>query len=150
MAATMRRFASAASLAIALCGACATAPPPTARARRLAQNPRATVEGRVIDVDGRPVAGVRVQGIPGGKDILWPEPAPTDADGRFRLRLDAPAEYVFLIFDGPVAVVTPSPRDPAQVRVFLDAGETRSGVELLFLKEQRDNLENPLDPARVN
>jgi hypothetical protein len=137
----MRRLISA--LALTLGAACATAPPPTAAARRLAQNVRASVEGRVTDVDGRPVAGVGVQAVPGGRDILWSAPVPTDADGRFRLSLDAPAEYVFLIFEGTAAVVTSSPGDPAQVKVFLQPGEKRTGVELTLLRKERERILHP-------
>ncbi len=140
----MPRSVPAAALTLALCGSCTGPPPPTAGARQLAQNPRASVEGRVIDADGRPVEGVRVQAVPGGRDIVWSPDVPTDADGRFRLSLDAPAEYVFLIFEERIAVLTPSPRDPSQVRIFVNAGETKRGVELTLLrKERRELLEPP-------
>ncbi|MGH9368508.1 MAG: carboxypeptidase-like regulatory domain-containing protein [Thermoanaerobaculia bacterium] len=129
-----------ATLLAALASGCATPPPPTAAARLLAQNRKATVEGRVIDTQGRPVPGVRVEGVPGGKDIVWSPAAVTDAEGRFRLSLDAPAEYVFLIFEGSVAAVTPSPKDPARVRIFLQAGETWRGIELTLLREERQKL----------
>ncbi len=138
----MRRHAVAATLILA--AACAKPPPPTAAARRLAQNPRATVEGRVTDAQGRPVAGASVQAVPGGKDINWSAAAPTDADGHFRLSLDAPAEYVFLVFVDSVAVVTSSPRDPAQVRIFVSSGETRTGVELKLLRVERQKVLDPL------
>lgn len=138
-----RRGRAAAGLLLLLCGACVSAPPPTAAARRLAENPRATVEGRVTDGDGRPVPGVRVQAVPGGRDIIWAAPAPTDAEGRFRLSLDAPAEYVFLIFEDAVAVVTSSPRDPAQVRISVAPGETRAGVELTLLRRDRQCILEP-------
>lgn len=130
--------------ALLLAVSCATAPPPTPAARRLAQNARATVEGRVTDAEGRPVAGARVQAVPGGKDINWSDEAPTDSDGRFRLSLDAPAEYVFLVFVDSVAVVTSSPKDPAQVRIFVSSGETRSGVELTLLGPERKKALDPL------
>ena len=129
--------------ALALCAACVTSPPPTRPALRLAQNPRATIGGRVTDADGRPVAGARVQAVPGGKDILWSPEAPTDADGRFQLSVDAPAEYVFLVFVDSVAVVTASPRDPARVRVFVNPGETLQGVALTLLGEEREKLVTP-------
>lgn len=134
------RRAPAAVLGLLLCGACVSAPPPTAAARRLAENPRATVEGRVTDGDGNPVSGVRVQAVPGGRDVLWAAPAPTDAEGRFRLALDAPAQYVFIIFEDSVAVVTPSPLDPAAVRVFLQPGEKKTGVELTLLRQERERI----------
>ena len=118
--------------------------PPTAGARRLARNARATVEGRVTDAAGRPVAGASVQAVPGGKDINWSDAAPTDAEGRFRLSLDAPAEYVFLVFVDSVAVVTSSPKDPAQVRIFVSAGETRTDVELVLLGKEREKVLKPL------
>jgi hypothetical protein len=143
MTAPMPRIALAAALV--LCGACATPPPPTAAARRLAQNPRATVAGRVTDTEGRPVVGARVEAVPGGKDILWSTAAPTDAEGRFRLSLDAPAEYVFLVYVDSVAVLTPSPQDPGRVRIFVDAGETREGVELTLLRAEREKLIEPGD-----
>jgi hypothetical protein len=68
----------------------------------------ALVEGRQVDIQGQPAAGVVVRvamlnfkheirpydakGVPS----LWPSPATTDADGRFRvlgLGADAPATY---------------------------------------------------------
>lgn len=97
----------------------------------------------MTDAQGHPVAGARVQAVPGGRDILWSSAAPTDAEGRFRLSLDAPAEYVFLVFVDSVAVVTPSPRDPARVRIFVNAGETKRGVELTLLQEEREKLISP-------
>jgi hypothetical protein len=138
----MRRAAAAAAILLAL-SACASPPPPTAAAKRLAQNPKAVVEGRVTDEGGRPVEGVLVQAIPGGRDIEWSAAEPTDAAGRFRLSLDAPAEYVFLIFEGPVAVVTSSVKDPARVRVFLQPGEIRKGVELTLLSAERKKIAEP-------
>lgn len=144
----MSRSAAAGALALLLAGACVSGPPPTAEARRLAQNERATVEGRVTDADGRPVEGVRVQAVPGGRDVIWAPPAPTDAEGRFRLVLDAPSEYVFLIYVDSVAVLTPSPRDPARVEIFVQPGEKRTGVELTLLREERERLLDPGQPLR--
>ena len=134
------RCAAAAFLALACATACAGPPPPTDAAKRLAQNPKAVVLGRVTDEEGRPVAGVRVQAIPGGRDVFWHEPATTDADGRFRLALDAPAEYVFLVYEGPTAVLTDDPRDPARVCVSLLPGDQRDGIELTLLREKRREL----------
>jgi len=132
--------AAAPFLAVACAAACAGPPPPTDAAKRLAQNPKAAVLGRVTDEEGRPVAGVRVQAIPDGRDVFWREPATTDSDGRFRLSLDAPAEYVFLVYEGPTAVLTDDPRDPARVCVSLLPGEQRDGVELTLLREKRKKL----------
>jgi len=132
---------TAAALAVIVStAACAGPPPPTDAAKRLAQNPKAVVLGRVTDEDGRPVAGVRVQAIPGGRDVFWREPAPTDADGRFRLALDAPAEYVFLVYEGSTAVLTDDPRDPARVCVSVLPGEKREGIELTLLRKKRKEV----------
>jgi hypothetical protein len=133
------RFALSLAIPLACCVACTAPPPPTPTARRLAHNARATVEGRVTDTDGRPVAGVRVQAVP-GDDILWSAPETTDEGGRFCLTVHAPAEYVFLIFEGSEAVITPSPRDPARVRVFVEPGEAKDGVELTLLRTEREEL----------
>jgi hypothetical protein len=119
---------------------CAGAPPPTAGAKRLARNPKAVVRGRVTDEEGRPAAGVRVQAIPGGRDVVWRDPVETDTDGRFRLELDAPAEYVFLVFEGSTAIVTADPRDPARVCVSLLPGQQRDGIELTLLRKERKEL----------
>lgn len=143
----MRRHLTVLLASLAFSSACVKPPPPTSGALELALNPRATVAGRVTDTEGCPVEGVGVQGVPGGRDILWSPAGVTDAEGRFRLSLDAPAEYVFLIFDGPIGVVTPSPRDPAQVRVFLQAGETAEGIELTLLRNERQCLYEPLRPT---
>jgi hypothetical protein len=138
----MRRVALAATLlAVA---ACTSPPPPTAAAKARARNPKAVVEGRVVDEQGRAVSGVSVQAIPGGKDIEWSDAAPTDAGGRFRLSLDAPADYVFLIFEGEMGVVTSSPKDPARVRISVQPGEVRQGIELTFLPAERKKVETPL------
>jgi hypothetical protein len=138
----MRGAALAASL-LALV-ACTSPPPPTAAAKERAHNPKAVVEGRVVDEQGRAVSGVTVQAIPGGKDIEWSAAAPTDSGGHFRLSLDAPADYVFLIFEGDLGVVTSSPKDPARVRVSLQPGEVRQGIELTLLTEERRKVETPL------
>jgi hypothetical protein len=113
--------------------ACATAPRPTPQMKKIAANPGAVVEGRVCDAAGRPVAGIAVRGIPWGRDIPWSPPAETDAAGRFRLTLAAPASYGFLlIFDGRT-VITPDPRDPSRLNVPVEPGGHREGIELVFL-----------------
>jgi hypothetical protein len=136
-----RAFLAATLLALA---ACASPPPPTPAAKERARNPKAVVEGRVVDEQGRAVSGVTVQAIPGGKDIEWSAAVPTDAGGHFRLSLDAPADYVFLIFEGDMGVVTSSPKDPARVRISVAPGEVRRGIELTYLSAERKKIETPL------
>ncbi|HKA35527.1 MAG TPA: carboxypeptidase-like regulatory domain-containing protein [Thermoanaerobaculia bacterium] len=121
---------------LALAGwSCASAPRPSAAARALEKNPRATIEGRVVDSAGSPVAGVSVYGLPRGKDIPWPLPAVTDSAGRFRLTVFAPAEYGFLLRSEGRTVVTPLPEDPSRLAIPVVPGERREGVELVFLRE---------------
>lgn len=115
---------------------CATAPKVTAATRRIEANPRAVVEGRVRDLDGRPVAGIGVRGIPRGADIPWAPAVPTGCDGRFRLSLAAPGYYGFLLLWEGRSVVTADPRDPARVEISVVPGQTVSGVELVFLGDE--------------
>ena len=112
--------------------ACASPPKPTAAAKRIAQNPPATIEGRVTDPDGRPVAGVGVRGIPRGEDIPWWPAATTDCDGRFRVQVAAPAAYAFLLSWKGVAVMTSAPDDPAMTAVPVQPGGTYGGIRLVF------------------
>src|SRR5438270_11659235 len=86
----MPRNPFGAALAVALC-ACASAPRPTEASRQIRADAPATVEGRVRDADGRPVAGSGVRGIPRGRDIPWLPATTTNAAGSLRLRLAAPA-----------------------------------------------------------
>jgi hypothetical protein len=115
---------------------CAAAPRPTATSLALAANARATIEGRVLDRKRHPVSGIAVQALPRGKDIGWSPPAVTDAEGRFRLSLLAPAEYGFLLRWRGRTVVTPGPDDPARRAVAVNPGDHREGIELLFLSEE--------------
>lgn len=119
-------------LTAAFFAACATAPKPRAAALRIAKNPPATIEGRVTDPEGRPVAGVGVRGIPRGEDIPWRPEATTGCDGRFRLEVSAPAAYGFLLSWKGVAVMTPAPDDPAMTPVSVAPGLTVGGVHLVF------------------
>ena len=123
-------------LAFAAATGCVSRPPPTAAAVRLARNPPATVEGRVLDTSGRPVAGIRVQAIPRAADVPWSAAAPTDGQGRFRLWVAAPAEYAFLLSFEGISVVTPDPADPSRVKVAVAPGDLRGGTELTFLRER--------------
>lgn len=115
--------------------ACASAPRTTAETRRIAANPRATVEGRVTDAAGRPLAGVSVRGIPRGEHIPWSPWVPTGCDGTFRLSLAAPAAYAFQLLWKGRSVITPSPQDPARQEIPLLPGTHRDGVDLIFLSE---------------
>lgn len=112
--------------------ACATPPKPTAAAQRIAKNPPATIEGRVTDPEGKPVAGVGVRGVPRGEDIPWWPEAKTDCDGRFALKVAAPAAYGFLLSWKGVAVMTAAPDDPAMTAVPVAPGRTIDGVALVF------------------
>jgi hypothetical protein len=118
-----------------LFAACAAPPRPTPEALALAKNPPASAEGRVVDREGRPVAGITVTAIPRGRDIVWPAPATTDADGRFVLTLSAPATYLFFLSRDGRAVITSEPDDPCRVRVDVRPGEHRSGILLVFLAD---------------
>ena len=144
-------FGLALTVSLALALACATPPKRTAFSHRLDDNPRAVVEGRVRDLDGRPAAGIGVRGIPRGAQIPWLPPVTTACDGTFRLALAAPADYGFLLLwqgeaAAAVAVVTADPRDPALVELSLDPGETVTGVELTFLAEEWRAI-SPAAPA---
>lgn len=134
------RFALAALIVLPLCASCLTAPRPTAEALRREQNERATVEGTVRDAAGRPAPGILVTGMPREADVRWSSPAETDGNGRFRLSLIAPGEYGFLLSRDGTTVITADPRDPCRLRVALRPGEARSGLELLFLQEEREKV----------
>jgi hypothetical protein len=128
-----------AGFAIALvAAACVTPPRPTDEAVRRSANPSAAVEGRVFDPEGRPVSGVAVWGLPRDKDLGWSAPAVTDDAGRFRLSLVAPGDYGFLISWKGIAIVTPRADDPSRVLVKVAAGDRRSGVALVFRREEWD------------
>jgi len=118
-----------------LAAACASPPKPTAEALELARNPRASAQGRVVDRAGNPVAGIAVTAIPRGRDIVWPMPATTDAEGRFLLTLYAPAEYAFFLSLDGRAVMTSEPDDPCRVLVGVRPGEHRDGIVLVFLAD---------------
>src|SRR5438067_1241672 len=124
----MPRSPFGAALAVALC-ACASAPRPTEASRQICANAPATVEGRVRDADGRPVARIGVRGIPRGRDIPWLPATTTNEDGSFRLRLAAPASYGFYLLWRGEVVITPDPRDPSRLEVSLQPGETRRGLD---------------------
>ena len=134
-------------IALALGAGCASRPRPTAEAVRRGTNPPAIVEGRVVDPQGHPVAGVTVWGLPRDKDVGWSAPSVTDAQGRFRLTLVAPGDYGFLIARQGITVVTPRKDDPSQVLVALGPRDKRTGVDLVFRREEWDRaLRSPRAP----
>src|SRR6516165_5684148 len=116
--------------------ACVSAPRPPPAGLALEKNPKAVVEGRVVDVLGNPVAGLRVDAIPRA-DIPWSAPGQTGPDGRFRLELLAPGDYSFALSRGGRTVVTEDRRDPSRVRIRVAPGGHTEGIELLFLEEER-------------
>jgi Carboxypeptidase regulatory-like domain len=109
--------------------------------RETARNPRARVEGRVVDTAGRPVADLYVEAIPRGKDIPWSPGARTDSEGRFALSLAAPGQYGFVLSEEDRTVVTDDPRDPSRVVVDLEPGDRRSDIQLIYLREERKNIQ---------
>jgi hypothetical protein len=131
-----RRAGTAALLLVA--AACVTAPLPTDEAVRRSANPPAVVEGQVSDPEGRPVSGVAVWGLPRDKDLGWSDPAVTDDAGRFRLSLVAPGAYGFLVAWKGITVVTPRADDPSRTVVSVGPGDRRSGVALVFRREEWD------------
>jgi hypothetical protein len=126
-------------LAIA-CAACATPPKPTPESLALAANERAVVEGRVTDRQGRAVAAIQVRGLPRGKEIGWSPAAVTDSNGQFRLALIAPAEYGFLLSWNGRTVITPEEDDPSRLRIAVEPGRRRIGVEIVFLREAWEKI----------
>jgi len=100
--------------------------------RALSAAPKVEVSGTVLDLEGRPVPGVEVEGLPRGADFPWCAPATTDAHGRFTLHLAAPAEYSFLIRRHDLAVLTPEKSDPGYVDVSTRPGREIRGIVLRF------------------
>lgn len=131
----LRSCVRTAALAL-VAAACVTPPRPTDEAVRRSANPPAAVEGRVLDPEGRAVSGVAVWGLPRDKDLGWSAPAVTDDAGRFRLSLVAPGDYGFLISWKGIAVVTPRADDPSRLVVKVAAGEKKSGVGLVFRRDE--------------
>jgi len=133
-----RATRGAAAALVLAAGACVSAPRPTDEAIRRSANPPADVEGRVVDPEGRPVSGVAVWGLPRDKDLGWSKPAVTDAAGRFRLTLVAPGSYGFLLSWKGITIVTPRADDPSRALVSIGPGDRKSGVVLVFRREDWD------------
>jgi hypothetical protein len=115
--------------------ACATAPGPSAGLAAIEKNPKAVVSGVVVDsVSGEPVPGVQVIGLPHGADYPWEPAATTDSDGRFTLRLAAPAEYSFLLQLHGISIETPEADDPGSVDVVTVPGGRIDRIRLKFLR----------------
>ena len=133
-----RATRGAAAALVLAAGACVSAPRPTDEAIRRSANPPADVEGRVVDPEGRPVSGVAVWGLPRDKDLGWSNPAVTDAAGRFRLTLVAPGSYGFLLSWKGITIVTPRADDPSRALVSIGPGDRKSGVVLVFRREDWD------------
>jgi len=129
---------SAAAPLLVAATACVTAPLPTDEAVRRSANPPAIVEGRVSDPEGRPVSGVAVWGLPRDKDLGWSDPSVTDGAGRFRLSLVTPGAYGFLISWKGITIVTPRADDPSRTLVLISPGDRKSGVALVFRREEWD------------
>jgi hypothetical protein len=136
--AALFRFAGIGALVVTAV-ACASRPRPTAESLRRSANPRAIVEGHVHDEKGTPVSGVTVQGLPREKHVVWSPGSVTDDEGRFRLELVAPGEYGFLISWKRITVVSPRENDPARVFLRLGPGDRRTGIELVFRREEWDH-----------
>jgi hypothetical protein len=120
--------------------ACTAPPRPTPESLALAANARATVEGRVTDREGHPVAAIGVRGLPRGRDAGWSAAAVTDSEGRFRLSLVAPARYGFLLSWQGRTVITSDKDDPARMNIAVSPGENRGGIQLVFLREDWEKL----------
>jgi hypothetical protein len=136
----IRPFAllAAGGLAILFAVGCASRPRPTAETVRRSRNPPASVEGIVRGRAGKPVSGLSVQGLPREKDLPWSPATVTDREGRFRLTLAGPGEYGFLVWSGEITVVTPRPDHPSRTTVSLRPGERRTGVVLVFDREEEE------------
>ena len=89
-----------------------------------------------MDASGHPVADMRVEAIPMARDVLYPDPARTNANGQFELTLFAPASYTFLLCRSGFCIMTADPRDPARTSVTVEPGRRYDGIELRFLSER--------------
>jgi hypothetical protein len=136
-------------LVLAAAVSCATSPEPPPGARVYERNARAIVEGRVLDAASLPVAGIGVRAVPRSAEVPWAPWTETDADGRFHLVVYAPASYAFLLRRGSRSIVTSDPRDPVRLVVEVAPGESRGGVDLVFLEAEWERVRGEAaTPAR--
>ena len=85
-----------------------------------------------------------MQGLPRNENLLWSDAAVTDREGRFRLAVAAPGEYGFLVTSGAITVVTPRPDDPSRTVISLRPGERRTGIDLVFRREnEKEAIRSP-------
>lgn len=76
------------------------------------------VDGRLVDEQGRPVAGALVRADPGAwRTVLATEAAATDADGRFRLALPGGRHLVAVAHPDFAGAMLPGGDAPVQVAV---------------------------------
>ncbi len=94
----------------------------------------AVIEGRVVGPSGAPVAGAAVKATPAGQGGLFPpDPATTDAEGRYRIGSFAAGKYVVDVSaqDFPPASRTDvelAPGETKRVDLALSRGGALSGV----------------------
>ena len=104
--------------------------------------PWSSLRGRVVDEDGKPAAGVRVEKDPTPPGILDGD-AVTDANGEFEFLALPPDSYMLAAKPAPkirmqdgvrvgtVAIYYPSATEPAEaVRIAVRTGENVSGIEI--------------------
>jgi hypothetical protein len=98
------------------------------------------VVGRVTDLDGKPIVGTNV-GIYGParpRSGAWVQHALTDADGRYRLRVPAGAQYIYLM-GGPTG--SPFNQMGKEIEV-IDGKETKADFEgVQIINKVRDEAD---------
>ena len=105
---------------------------PGANAIELILDPRGRIHGRVVDGDGEPVPGARIElAARGGRPWQWP--AQTDREGRFVFRFLAAGDYQLgasapgLRLEGPPLTLTLGETPLTDVELVLIAGEEIAG-----------------------
>jgi RNA polymerase sigma factor (sigma-70 family) len=156
-------------------GAAVARPPQPGEAKPQAPAGSASgIEGRIVDLEGRPVAGARVQvpnlwaapgndlgrwldrardtGVNGPWEGLSPSPAnltaTTGADGRFRLARVGPEQLAELLVSGPTiatAQLYVMGRDGPEVRA--TAHQARTPTQIVFHARRFDYAASPAKPV---